>query len=65
MSPYVALKGTPVSSILDDVVGSKVPGGHAGAHPEEFVARSQMSLLPVSTVTEKGCGGVPTVRLTT
>ena len=66
VSPKEALNVTPVGSKVEDIAGSKVPAGHAsGRHPEEFTAGSQRSLLPVSTVIENGCGGVPTVRLTT
>lgn len=53
----------PVGLYVEDLVVSKPPGGHDGEHPEEFGAGTQISLLPVSTRTETGWGGVPTVTL--
>lgn len=66
VKPNEALYVTPVALKVEDFAGSKVPGGHIfGRHPDEFFAGSHRSVLPVSRVIENGCGGVPTVRLTT
>ena len=64
MSPYEALNVSPVALKVDDSEGSNVPGGQDGAQPDEFICGTRMSALPVSTIREKCCGGVPTVRLT-
>jgi len=54
-----------MSTDVDEVVGSKVGKGQGfGAQPGDEGWGSQRSAEPVSSITEKGCGGVPTVMLT-
>ena len=48
---------------MDEEDGSYVGGGQLGEHADELAEGNQRSALPVSSVTAKDTGGVPTAAL--